>query len=78
MENNAFINVTLNELFDVMDPRSRVNIFKKTEDGKEELLISTKLYRVLSDDEFIGKYGYYKITGFVICMRLTSILIKEA
>ena len=56
MENNAIINVTLNELFDVMDPRSRVNIFKMTKDGKEELLRSTKLYRLLSDDEFIGKY----------------------
>jgi hypothetical protein len=76
--NNAIINVTLNELFDVMDPRARVNIFKKTEDGKEKLLISTELYRVLSDDEFIGKYGYYKITGFIIYMRITSILIKEA
>lgn len=77
MENNAIINVTLNELFDVMDPRSRVNIFKMSEDGKEELLRSTKLYCLLSDEEFIGKYEYYKVTGLSICMRLTSILIKE-
>lgn len=78
MKNNAIINVTLNELFDVMDPRARVNIFKKSEDDKEDLLRSTKLYCLLSDEEFIGKYGYYKVTGLSICMRLTSILIKEA
>lgn len=78
MNNNAIINVIFNELLDVMDPRARVNIFKMSEDGKEELLRSTKLYYLLSDEEFIGKYGYYKVTGLSICMRLTSILIEEA
>ena len=78
MENNAFINVTLNELFDFMDPRARVNIFKKTEDGKEELLRSTNLYTLLSDDKFLNKYGDYKVIGLTIVIGHTSLLIEEA
>ena len=78
MNNNAVIQTRLEELFKVMDPRASVTIFKKTEDNKEELLSSTILYRLLSDDEFIGKYGDYKVIGLTIVVGRISLLIKEA
>lgn len=78
MNNNAVIQSRLEELFKVMDPRASVTIFKKAEDNKEELLSSTILYRLLSDDEFIGKYGDYKVIGLTIVVGRISLLIKEA
>ena len=78
MNNNAVIQTRLEELFKVMDPRASVTIFKKAEDNKEELLSSTLLYRLLSDDEFIGKYGDYKVIGLTVVVGRTSLLIKEA
>ena len=77
MNNNAIINTRLEELFKVLDPRASVTIFKKAEDNKEELLSSTILYRLLSDDEFIGKYGDYKVIGLTVVVGRTSLLIKE-
>ena len=77
MNNNAVIQTRLEELFKVMDPRASVTIFKKAEDNKEELLRSTILYRLLSDDEFIGKYGDYKVIGLTVVVGRTSLLIKE-
>lgn len=77
MNNNAVIQTRLEELFKVMDPRASVTIFKKAEDSKEELLSSTILYRLLSDDEFIGKYGDYKVIGLTVVVGRTSLLIKE-
>ena len=77
MENNAIINTRLEELFKILDPRAYLTIFKKTEDNKEELLSSTLLYRLLSDDEFIGKYGDYKVIGLTIVVGRASLLIKE-
>ena len=78
MNNNAVIQTRLEELFKVMDPRASVTIFKKAEDNKEELLSSTILYRLLSDDEFIGKYGDYKVIGLTVVVGRISLLIKEA
>ena len=77
MNNNAVIQTRLEELFKVMDPRASVTIFKKAEDNKEELLSSTILYRLLSDDEFIGKYGDYKVIGLTVVVGRISLLIKE-
>ena len=78
MNNNAFINARLEELFKIMDPRANVTIFKKAEDSKAELLSSTILYRLLSNDEFIGKYGDYKVIGLTIVVGYLSLLIEEA
>jgi hypothetical protein len=78
MNNNAIINTRLEELFKILDPRLYLTIFKKTKDNKEELLRSTNLYRLLSDDEFIGKYGYYKVIGLTVVIGHTSLLIEEA
>lgn len=77
MNNNAIINTRLEELFKILDPRAYLTIFKKTEDSKEELLRSTNLYNLLSDDEFIGKYGDYKVIGLTIVLGHTNLLIKE-
>ena len=77
MNNNAIINTRLEELFKILDPRLYLTIFKKTEDSKEELLRSTNLYNLLSDVEFIGKYGDYKVIGLTIVVGHTSLLIKE-
>lgn len=78
MKNNAIINTTLEELFKVMDPRAYVNLFKQIEGDKDELLRSTNLFKLLADDEFIGKYGSYKVIGLTIVLNSTSLLIKEA
>ena len=77
MNDNAIINTRLEELFKILDPRLYLTIFKKTEDDKEELLRSTNLYNLLSDDNFIGKYGDYKVIGLTIIVGHTSLLIKE-
>ena len=78
MKNNAIINTTLKELFNVMDPKAYVIIFKDLEGDKDELLRSTSLFRLLADDKFIGKYGSYKIIGLTIVLDSISLLIKEA
>ena len=78
MNNNAIINTRLEELFKILDPRLYLTIFKKTEDSKEELLRSTNLYTLLSDDKFLNKYGDYKVIGLTIVIGHTSLLIEEA
>ena len=78
MENNAIINTRLEELFKVMDPRAYVNLFTKTENGKDALLRSTNIYKLIADDEFIGKYGSYEVIGLTIILNHTNLLIKEA
>ena len=80
MNNNAIINTRLEDLFEIMDARANVNIFKKTEDGKEELLRSNKLYRLLADNEFIGNCSIYnaRVIGLSVALGVTSILIEEA
>ena len=78
MENNAIINTRLEELFNVMDPRAYVNIFTKTKNGKDAILRSTNIYKLIADDEFIGKYGSYEVIGLTIILNHTNLLIKEA
>ena len=46
MKNNAHINARLEDLFEFMDARAYVNIFRQLKDGKEELLRSNKLYNL--------------------------------
>ena len=80
MKNNATILTRLEGLFEVMDPRARVNIFIQRKDGKEELLRSNKLYIILADNEFIGDRSIYnaRVIGLSITLGVTSILIEEA
>ena len=80
MKNNAHINATLGALFGVMDTRTNVNIFRQLKDGKEELLRSNQLFRLLADDEFIRDLSIYnaRVIGLSVFFGVTSILIEEA
>ena len=80
MKNNAHINARLEDLFEILDARAHVSIFKKTDDGKEEILRSNKLYRLLADNEFIGNRAIYnaRVIGLTVSFGVTSILIEEA
>ena len=77
MINNAIISSRLEPLLNVMDARANVEIFIKRENGSE-LLRGNKLYNLLADDEFIGKYGSCKVIGLSVGLGVTSILIEEA
>ena len=77
MNNNAVINARLEGLLAVLDARSNLTIFTKREDGKEALLRSTPIYRLLADEEFLGKYNGAKVVGLAITLGQISILIEE-
>ena len=78
MENNATINTRLEALLNVLDARSDVVIYIKINDSKDKYLITDKIYNLISDPVFIGKYGNYKVIGLTIVTRLTGLLIEEA
>lgn len=78
MKNNAHINARLEDLFEFIDARAYVNIFRQLKDDKEEILRSNKLYILISDDSFISKYGAYKVIGLTVTFGAVSILIEEA
>ena len=81
MKNNAHINARLEDLFEFIDARAYVNIFRQRKDGKEELLRSNKLYNLLADNEFIGNRSIYdaRVIGLTVTLGVVvSILIEEA
>lgn len=75
---NATIISTLEALLNILDARSDVVIYKKINDSKDKCLITDKIYNLISDPEFIGKYGNYKVIGLTVFTRLTGLLIEEA
>lgn len=75
---NATIISTLEDLLNVMDARANVDIFIQLLGGKEGLLRSNKIYNLIADPEFIGKYGSYKVIGLSIALGVASILVEEA
>ena len=78
MNNNAVISAPLEELLASLDARAYITIFTKSEDGNEALLRSNYVYKLLSDDEFIGKFSSYRVIGLTIILKHINILIKEA
>ena len=78
MKSNATINTRLEDLLNVLDARSDVVIYKKIIDSKDTYLTTDKIYNLISDPEFIGKYGNYKVIGLTIVTRITGLLIEEA
>lgn len=78
MENNATIKARLEALLNVLDARSDVVIYKKIKDSKDTCLTADKIYNLISDPEFIGKYGNYKVIGLTVFTRLAGLLIEEA
>ena len=77
MKNNTIINTRLEDLLNVMDARAYVDIFEQVGEY-QELLRSNKIYNLISNQEFIGKYGAYKVIGLSVTLAVTSILIEEA
>ena len=80
MENNANISARLESLLNVLDARKFVEVFREIDTQEmhgQELLRSTPLFYLLSDQEFLGKYGGYKVVGLRIDFTL-SVLIREA
>lgn len=78
MNNNAVISAPLEELLASLDARAYITIFTKSEDGNEALLRSNYIYKLLSDDEFIGNFSNYRVIGLTIILKHINILIKEA
>lgn len=78
MKNNAVISAPFEELLASLDARAYVTIFTKLADGKEALLRSNYIYKLLSDDEFIGKFSSYRVIGLTIILKHINILIEEA
>lgn len=78
MKKNAVISAPFEELLASLDARAYVTIFTKSEDGKEALLRSNYIYKLLSDDEFIGKFSSYRVIGLTIILKHINILIEEA
>lgn len=78
MNNNAVISAPLEELLASLDARAYITIFTKSEDGKEALLRSNYIYKLLSDDEFLGNFSSYRVIGLTIILKHINILIKEA
>lgn len=74
---NAYINTTLEELFDILDARKCVTIFRATGEDSNELLRETNLYNLLGDVDFLGKYKRYQVKGLSTCLAHISILISE-
>ena len=78
MEKNANITATLDSLLNVLDAKANVDIFREIENGQEGVR-GTKLYNLLSDPEFMSKYGSHKVIGLSVnVLTGISILIKEA
>lgn len=80
MENNAVISARLESLLNVLDARKHVEVFREVDTPEmhsQELLRSTPLFYLLSDQEFLSKYRECKVVGLRIDFTL-SILIKEA
>lgn len=78
MDNNAVISAPLEELLASLDARAYITIFTKSEDGKEALLRSNYIYKLLSDDEFLGNFSNYRVIGLTIILKHINILIEEA
>ena len=78
MNNNAVISAPLEELLASLDARAYITIFTKSEDSKEALLRSNYIYKLLSDDEFLGKFSNYRVIGLTIILKHINILIEEA
>ena len=78
MLRNAHINTTLGELFNFLDAKKSVTIFRATGENTQELLRETYLYNLLGDDDFLGKYRGYQVKGLSTCLASISILIEEA
>lgn len=76
MKNNAFINTRLEDLLSIADARANVTIYV-TKDGKESLLRDNKIFKIISDECFIGSYGSYEVVGLTVILGVMTILIKE-
>lgn len=78
MKNNAHIKATLKAVLGVLDARSDVIIYKKNKDSTDTVLTTDKIYNLISDPEFIDKYGSYKVIGLIAVTSITGLLIEEA
>ena len=77
MGKNAIIASRLNDLLEVMDARTPVNIFVEDKDGRRTRIAFIKVYEFLSSPVLMKKYKDCVVVG-LSCGLATNILIKEA
>lgn len=75
MTNNAIMNGFLKDLLDILDARAVVYVFSSETNS---LIASTKVYKLLADDEFMQTYGRdYKVVGLTLGMSTSIMITKE-
>lgn len=79
MENNAFIRGTFAHLINILEPRTRIDVFEVTEDGGQCIVYCSKpvysLYH-LCDVTCEDKHGDYKVIGLTMGIH-TTVLIQK-
>lgn len=79
MEKNAVIRGTFAHLINILEPRTRIDVFEATEDGGMRIVYcSTPVYSLypLCDVTCEDKHGDYKVVGLTMGIH-TSVLIQK-
>lgn len=78
MTNNAYINMTLEDLFAILDTRIIVYIFEPDEvGGNHSIRKNVSIYELLADSCFMDAYREYKVIGLNKSIGQLSILIED-
>ena len=75
MTSKQFIIMRLESLFEILEARAIVHVYRLKEDGSNEQIKSGAVYEFLSDTEFFQKYGNDPIIGISRSLSTTSVLI---
>ena len=75
MEKNAFNRITLENLLDILDARTMINVFVGDENGSKSIKF-LKVYDFLSEPELMKKYKDRWVIGIHGGKGYTNILIK--
>lgn len=78
MEKNGFLNITLSELLNALDARAIVSIFENAGAGSSDIKNFKRVYELLSDKDFIKRYGNRDVIGLLGMINVTNILVEEA
>ena len=70
-----FIQGWLKNLLEFADARAYITIFEKQGD-EEKIIKNCRVYEILTDNEFMKKYQYYRIVGLNLGL-VNNILIQK-